>query len=233
VNYILSITAKEPATLPIKGAFVTSIPRDDKGKGTFIIRAAYTDRSVNDVPSHTVDSIVYLRSPKLNPLSADIIEGGAARDQLDEYVFLTARPNSFIAWHDIDLTGIGHIRFTPNWHLYDIYPGGKIEIHVGSPDGELIGETTIEKEQFDTRYRGAFGGLANMTEEQKRRSKHYPPIDERKFFAPGSDKNEFTIPSIAAIKPTRGKQDIYFVFKNDSVPDSESIFPLAEIEMGE
>ena len=72
-----------------------------------------------------------------------------------------------------------------------------------------------------------------MTEEQKKRSKHYPPIDEKKFFAPGSDKNEFTIPSVTAIKATKGKQDVYFVFKNDTVPASESIFPLAEIEMAE
>jgi cytochrome c len=233
VNYILSVTSDEPRTLPVRGTFVTRIPRDDKGRGTFIIRAAYTDRSVNNVPSHTVDSIVYLRSPKLDPLSADIIEGGAARDQLDEYVFLTARPNSFIAWHDVDLTNIHKILFRPNWHLYDIYPGGKVEIRLNSPDGQLIGETTIEREQFDTRYRGAFGGLTNMTEEQKKRSKHYPPIDEKKFFAPGSDKNEFTIPSVAAIKAIKGKQDVYFVFKNDTVPASESIFPLAEIEMAE
>ncbi|HEX8038274.1 MAG TPA: c-type cytochrome, partial [Chryseosolibacter sp.] len=231
VNYILSINSDKPSTLPVSGTFVTRVPEGEGGKGTYIIRAAYTDHPVNGVPSHTVDSIIYLRSPKLNPLSADVTEGGAARDQLDEYVFLTTRPDSFIAWKDIDLTGVSAIRFRPNWHLYDIYPGGKVEIHLESPDGQLIGETTLEREQFDTRYRGAFGGLSNMTEEQKKRSRHYPPIDERKFFAPGSDKNAFTIPSIARVKSTPGKHDIYFVFKNDSVPPGESLFPLAGIEM--
>lgn len=231
VNYILSINRDVPNTLPVKGSFVFRVPEGDNGKGTYIIRAAYTDQGAADLPSLTTDSTIFLVSPKIAPLTADRIEGGALRDQLDEYVFLTARPNSFIAFHDIDLTGIKRISFRPNWHLYDIYPGGTIEVRLGSPDGKLIGSTTLEREQFNTRYRGAFGGLSNMTEEQKQRSRRYPPIDERKFFAPGSDKNAFTIPSIAELKRINGMQDVYFVFKNDKVESNESLFPLAEIQM--
>lgn len=231
VNYILSIHADVPKTLPVKGAFVFRVPEGDNGKGTYIIRAAYTDQGAANLPSLTTDSTILLVSPKIAPLMADRIEGGALRDQLDEYVFLTARPNSFIAFNDIDLTGIKRISFRPNWHLYDIYPGGTIEVRLGSPDGVLIGSTTIEREQFNTRYRGAFGGLQNMTEEQKRRSQRYPHIDERKFFAPGSDKNTFTIPSVAELKRTSGIQDVYFVFRNENVESNESLFPLAEIEM--
>ncbi|MEX2232726.1 MAG: hypothetical protein WD824_11225 [Cyclobacteriaceae bacterium] len=106
-----------------------------------------------------------------------------------------------------------------------------MEIHLDAPDGELIGETEFAREQFNTRYRGAFGGLANMTKEQEERSRRYPPIEQRKFFARGSDKNSFTIPSVSTIRATQGKRDVYFVFKNDSVESSESLFPLAEIEM--
>jgi cytochrome c len=106
-----------------------------------------------------------------------------------------------------------------------------VEIRIDSPDGELIGTTEIEPEQFNTRYRGAFGGLTNMTPEKEIRTRRYPPIDEKKFFAPGSNKNAFTIPSTAVVKPTVGKHDIYFVFKNDSVKREESLLPLAEIEM--
>lgn len=231
INYILTINRDKPTTLPVEGTFITQVPENDRGKGTFIIRAAYTDHGAAGAPPQTADSLIFLRSPRLNPLSADVIEGGAARDQLDEYVFLTTRPNSFIAYKNIDLSGIRRIGFRPNWHLYDIYPGGTIEVRLGSPDGALIGETVIEREQFNTRYRGAFGGLQNMTEEQKRRSQKYAPIDQKKFFARGSDKNAFTIPSIADIKPQKGEHDIYFLFKNDSAKASESLFPLAEIEM--
>jgi cytochrome c len=231
VNYILSINAEMPETLPVKGSFVTRVPPDDNGRGTYIIRAAYTDQGANGLPSHTTDSVIMLRSPILSPLEANAIERGALRDQLDEYVFLTARPNSFILFEDIDLTDIGRILFRPNWHLYDIYSGGKIEIRLGAPDGELIGTTVMEREQFNTRYRGVFGGLRNMTPEQEERSKRYPPIDEKKFFAPGSDKSSFTIPSMADLKRTEGKHNVYILFKNDTVSSEVSLFPLAEIVM--
>lgn len=230
-HYILNTNNEKPETLPVKGTFAFNVPEDDNGKGHYIIRAAYTDRGGDNLPSHTTDSVILLRSPRLSPVNADIIERGAIRDQLDEYVFLTAKPNSFIAYHDVDLSGIKQISFHPNWHLYDIYPGGKIEIRLGASNGELIGATTFEREQFNTRYRGAFGGLQNMTKEQEERSRRYPPINERKFFAPGSDKNSFTIPSVAKIKNLKGKHDLYFVFKNDSAEVSESLFPLAEIRM--
>ena len=230
-RYILSTGNELPQPLAVSGSFVTRVPDDDNGMGTYIIRAAYTDKGAGRLPSHTTDSVILLRSPRLSPLDADEIEGGALRDQLDEYVFLTAKPNSFVAYENVDLTGIRKIMFRPNWHLYDIYPGGKIEVRIGSPQGTLIGETTLEREQFNTRYRGAFGGLANMTREQEERSKRYPPIDQRKFFAPGSNKTSFTIPSVATLKVQEGKHDLYFVFKNDTVSSEESLFPLAEIVM--
>lgn len=230
-NFILSVNRDVPATLPVKGTFIFRVPEGDNGEGTYIVRAAYTDQGATNLPSHTSDSTIFLTSPKMEPLAADKIEGGALRDQLDEYVFLTARPNSFIAFNDIDLTGIKRISFRPNWHLYDIYPGGKIEVRLGSPDGALIGSTTIEREQFNTRYRGAFGGLPNMTPEQAKRSKRFPPIDEKKFFARGSNKNAFTIPSIAKLENATGVHDVYFVFKNENAQANESLFPLAEIEM--
>lgn len=230
-RYILSTGNELPQPLAVSGSFVTRVPDDDNGMGTYIIRAAYTDKGAGKLPSHTTDSVIFLRSPRLSPLDADEIEGGALRDQLDEYVFLTAKPNSFVAYENVDLTGIRKIMFRPNWHLYDIYPGGKIEVRIGSPQGTLIGETMLEREQFNTRYRGAFGGLANMTREQEERSKRYPPIDLRKFFAPGSNKTSFTIPSVATLKVQEGKHDLYFVFKNDTVSSEESLFPLAEIVM--
>lgn len=231
VNYILSINRPLPETMPVSGTFVTSVPPGDNGRGTYILRAAYTDKGGDDLPSQTTDSVIFLRSPVLLPLQADVIAAGAIRDQLDEYVFLTAKPNAFIAFKGIDLNGIAKISFRLNWHLYDIYPGGAIEIHLDSPEGRLIGQARVEREQFNTRYRGAFGGLTNMTAEQKKRSKRYPPIDEKKFFAPGSNKNDFTIPSTAVLEPIEGQHDIYFVFRNDSVSTGESLFPLAAIEM--
>jgi cytochrome c len=229
-QYILNIESEEKSTMPMKGVARTSPPKGENGRGTYFLRAAYTDRGVAGIPPQTTDTILVLKSPKVNPLKADIIEGGALRDQLDEYVFLTVKPGSYIAYRNIDLTGIKQILFRANWHLYDIYPGGIVEIHLDDKDGQLIGQTRIEPEQFNTRYRGLFDGLPNPNEEQKERSKRYPPLDPRKFFGPGSDKTSFTIPSMATINETEGIHTIYFVFRNEEVKKTESLFPLAEIE---
>ena len=231
VNYILNFNDKHARTIPVKGKYVTKMPKDDAGHGTYIIRAAYTDKGAGTIPALTSDTVIALRSPKIVALSADSIYGGAIRDQLDEYVFLTTRHSSFIAFKKIDMTGIRRILFRANWHLYDIYPGGKVEIRIDGPTGELIGETQIEPEQFNTRYRGLFNGLSNPTREKQERSKRYPPLNPREFFARGSNKNSFTIPSAAILKEISGDHDIYFVFKNEAAKPGESLFPLAEIEL--
>jgi cytochrome c len=228
-NYILNINSQRVPSLPGKGKYMVNVPADDNGRGTYIFRVAYTDRGAGSIPPQTTDTVLVLRSPKLSPLKADRIAGGALRDQLDEYVFLTAKPDSYIAYNDVDLTGISRIVFRANWHLYDIYPGGRIEIRLDSPDGEIIGETLFEPQQFNTRYRGLFGGLKNPTAEQQARMKRYPPVDPARFFARGADKTSFTIPSESVIKKTDGKHDLYFVFRKHGSEKADALFPLAEI----
>lgn len=230
-EYILNVNRKPGGSLPEKGKYVFNVPKDDSGKGTYIFRVAYTDRGAGEIPPLTTDTVLLLRSPLLNPLNADSIGGGAIRDQLDEYVFVTARPNSFISFDAIDLSGIREISFRANWHLYDIYAGGKIEIRIDNPDGQLIGETTIEREQFNTRYRGLFDGLTNPDSEQQKRMKRYAPIDASRFFAPGANKNSYTIPSTAPIVETSTIHDVYFVFKGQAEANTDALFPLAEVEL--
>jgi cytochrome c len=228
-NYILAINNQARNALPGKGRYMTDVPADDNGRGTYILRVAYTDHGAGAIPSQTSDTVLVLRSPKLNPVKAEIIEGGALRDQLDEYIFLTAKNGSHIGYKSIDLTDVKQILFRANWHLYDIYSGGRIEIRIDKPDGVVIGETVVEREQFNTRYRGLFGGLTNPTDEQQGRMKKFAPLDASKFFAQGSEKNSFTIPSIAVIKEIQGIHNLYFVFKSHTSGKEESLFPLAEI----
>lgn len=230
-NYILTINSQTLPSLPGKGKYILNVPSDDNGRGTYIFRAAYTDRGAGAIPSQTSDTVLVLRSPKLNPVKAEIIEGGALRDQLDEYIFLTAKPDSYIGYKQLDLTNVKQVLFRANWHLYDIYPGGKVEVRLDKHDGPLIGEAILEPEQFNTRYRGLFDGLTNPTPEQQARMKRYPVLDPSKFFAPGSDKNSFTIPSEAVIKETNGVHDVYFVFRNHRPDKADALFPLAEIEL--
>ena len=229
VNYILNHETK--SGLPVVGEFTFQIPTPDQGSGSFVMRAAYADKGNGQLPSLASESVVILRSPKLIPVNADQ-QNGTIRDQLDEYTFLTARPNSFIAFHKLDLSSIKQISFQPNWHLYDIYVGGKIEMHLDTEQGELIGETELLPRQFNVRYRGAFAPPPGSAEKAVPIDKTLPPLDMSQFFGPGSDKSSFTIPSVITFKKEiSGFHDIYFIFRNDQAKPEESLFPLSSIEL--
>ena len=214
VNYILNITNKSLSTLPINGNYIATILPGDKGKGKFILRAAYSDRGTNspgiNMPVQTSEHIVVLRSPQLLPTEAQVIAGGAVRDQLDEYTFLTAKPNSYIGYKSLDLTDIKQVEFRPNWHLYDIYRGGYVEIRLDSPTGELLGKTEIKEEQFNIKKMP--GGMDKFWSR--------PPAD---------DKTARTFTSTATLKSAVGKHDLYFVFKSDDPTTQQALFPLALI----
>jgi len=215
--------------IPTNGSFVTAVPTDDAARGTYVFRAAYADKGNGVAPSLAEESIVILKSTRLIPANADVING-AIRDQLDEYTFLTARPNSHIAFKRIDLTGIVQVKFQPNWHLYDIFKGGEIEVHLDSPTGALIGATYLSDKQFNTRYRGLFIPPPGEVYNGVKPDLSLPQLDASKFFAPGVDKSLYTLPSFADIKPTAGFHDVFFVFKNHKLKPEESLFPLAYIE---
>lgn len=225
-NYILHITS-QPSTPP-SGTFNTTLPKNDKGRGKWVIRAAYTDQPKDSLPSLTTERVQILRSPILQTVDADEIKG-AIRDHLDEYTFLTAKPGSHIAFKSIDLTDVKQLQLIPNWHLYDIYKGGKVTVHLDGIDGEVIGETTLMPQQFNMRYRGAFGGLDDKKKMEEVKKLNLPFLDEKKFFGPGSDKNEYTLPSTVNLKPVNGRHDLYMVFTNDSAKADESLFPLVRV----
>jgi hypothetical protein len=176
----------------------------------------------------STERVQILRSPVLQTVDADVIEG-VIRDHLDEYTFITARTGSHIAFNDIDLSQVTKLQLIPNWHLYDIYKGGRIAIRLDGPEGAIIGEAEMFPQQFNMRYRGAFGGLDDKKKMEEVKKLKLPVLDESKFFGPGSDKNEYTLPSIVDIKPVEGRHDLYFTFTNDSAKSDEALFPLVRI----
>ena len=228
VNYILNHESKIGA--PVSDEYVPQIPNEDNGLGTFIFRAAYADKGKGEIPSLFSESVVMLKSPKLIPVNADV-QQNVIRDQLDEYTFLTARPNSFIGFSNLDLSGIKEISIQPNWHLYDIYKGGEIEVHLDSESGELIGKTELVPKQFNVRYRGAFAPPPRSAEKGVEVDKKLPPLDLSKFFGQGSDKSSYTIPSLVIIKNVTGFQSLYFIFKNDQAKPEDALFPISSITL--
>lgn len=228
-NYILSQGRMEKS-LALRGAYAPSgLPTDDNGRGSFVFRAAYTDRGAAALPALFAEDVKILKSPRLLPTMAEV-QQGVIRDQLDEYTFVTARPGSHLAFQQIDLTGVTEIRVQPNWHLYDIYKGGTIEIRLGSERGTLIGKADMSPKQFNVRYRGAFAPPPGSAEKGVEIDRTLPSLDLSKFFGPGSDKSMFTLPTDIAIRATEGQQNVFFIFVNPQAKPEESLFPLAYIE---
>jgi cytochrome c len=225
-NYILGISTSQK--MKAAGTFITTVPRDDKGTGKWIIRAAYTDHPKDSLPGLSTERVQILRAPIIQAVDADHVQG-LIRDHLDEYTFLTARKDSYIVLKNIDLTNVKQIQLIPNWHLYDIYKGAKVSLRVDKVDGNILAETDMLPEQFNMRYRGAFGGLDDKNKMEQVKKRNLPVLDESAFFARGSDKNEFTIPSILPSGALQGRHDLYFVFTNDSADAKDALVPLARI----
>ena len=145
-NYILSSNQKTISTLPLKGNFTPKIPEGDNGKGTLIIRAAYTDKSAKGSEALTTEEVKILRSPQLSPGTADVTHRAEVNLQTMFAVSLNIIPksNGYIDLKQIDFTGntaIGNQRLA---FPMTGYSGGTIEVRLDNPDGELLGQVKIE-----------------------------------------------------------------------------------------
>lgn len=231
VNYILHITDKTVASLPVKGSYNPQIPEGDNGRGSFILQAGYADRGAGDAPSHVVEKIVRLRNPVLQPGDADLLKGsdlvvsgsgGAPR--------LKPLHGTILGYKDIDLSGISQLKIHGSATVREDNSGGKIEVRLGSPEGKVIGSVdvalfvppastpvpTMEQALQDA------GGNKKAAEKliedirAQNRVKNTPP--------------EIFIP---LDKSTSGKQDLYFVFTNAQARTAQPLLTVSGIEFRE
>lgn len=228
VNYILHITDKTSPSLPVKGSFQPIIPEGDNGRGSFILQAGYLDRGAGSAPSHLVEKILRLRNPTLLPGDADVLtgsdlvisgSGGAAR--------LKPLHGTVLGYKGIDLTGINTLKIHGSATVREDNSGGKIEVRVGSPEGNTIGSVdvalfippsstpvpTLEQAMQDA------GGNRKLAEKRieeiraQNRIKNTPP--------------EIFIP---LEQGTEGKQDVYFVFTNSTAQNAQPLLTVNGIE---
>ncbi|MVM34757.1 carbohydrate-binding protein [Spirosoma sp. HMF4905] len=144
VNYILSLSEDKAVVkaLPAKGSYTTTVPMGESAKGSFVLRAAYTDKGNASLPASIGESVVVLRSSVLAPETAD---------ESKSTEFITAQGKSFyvvgsgayLGYHTIDLGGINQIDFMVQASPKVDAAGGTIEVRLDSPTGKLIGETPL------------------------------------------------------------------------------------------
>ena len=152
-QYVLGVsdTGAAPRRLPQQGTITTAAAggrgsrrsESDAGRGSYVLRATYTDEGASGVPAITASDAVLLRYPLLAPESADSISAGIVfNESKGDPGFVVNRDGSHIAFSGIDLTGIERIEIgalTRFW-TWSHFKGGTVEVRLDSVTGPLVGE---------------------------------------------------------------------------------------------
>jgi len=206
VDYILSMNDQQAniASLPLSGKAKAVVPEGENGQGSFLLRASYTDKGAGAISTLSGVDYVALRNPFLDPqLSVD--RKGVTLMTTPSVSFMMIGNDSHIALKGIDLTGIQQIDVIANISQRNSAIGGSVEIRLGSPTGEILGQS--EKiGRVEMGFRPPQG--TNM-------------LDWRRQVAPRAK---------VAIKPVTGLQDIYLIFKNPEAKGEEVLMSIIEIE---
>ena len=138
VRYILALgDTKIMQRQPVKGAYVMA---PQKKSGSYLLSASYTDRGNGVAGPLTSSSSMALRSPRLKAAQSDgareitKVELPGTKNE----VAVATQSGSNIAYNDIDLSGISAVNVTA-YASDERAAGGKIEVRVGSPRGQLLG----------------------------------------------------------------------------------------------
>lgn len=229
VKYILNSTDKTLSTLPLQGTYKPEIPKGDNGKGTVLIRAAYTDRPVGTtkaVPAQTTEEMIVLRSPDLNAAEAPISKGvemkalGVAGLGFTVVCF----ENSYIAFPGIDLTGIDSLDLNAAAQRREGSVGGTIEIRLDSPTGTLVGQHEVKvAKPVD---------MAKVMAELEGGAKKEGTGTTAQTPKPApAPRNRMSQPPVhIGIQPTTGKHDIYLVFRNPHAKPIEPLMSFSKIK---
>lgn len=142
VRYILSLSSEATIStfLPVKGSYNASVPPGDKGNGVYVVRAAYKDKGASGLPSLQAEQTLVLRNAKLDVHGFD--EYQSVRKVSSGANMVLPDKGGYMVLKQVDLNAITELRVqavAPTKPLRTI--GGKIELHLDSPTGKLIGES--------------------------------------------------------------------------------------------
>ncbi|MDX2303439.1 MAG: PQQ-dependent sugar dehydrogenase [Microscillaceae bacterium] len=145
VSYILSLAKKptEAQNIPLKGTYTMKAPEGDNGKGGILLRAAYTDKGGNKIPTLSAENIIFLRNSNLEPQHADF--------KKNVKVLITPRVNfslvgseAHIGYKQLDMTGIKQINVYARARQRSGDLGATVEVRLDSPTGKLLGTVEIK-----------------------------------------------------------------------------------------
>jgi cytochrome c len=222
VKYILNSTDKTLSTLPVKGEYKPEIPKGDNGRGSVLIRAAFTDRAVSGaktIPAQTTEEMIVLRNPEMYAAEAPVVKGAELKALGVAGLGFSVVPfnNSYLGFKDIDLSGIEKLELDASAQRREGSVGCTIEVRLDSPTGPLVGQEKVElAPEID---------VAKVMAEMESEKKNAKPGEVVK------QRNPFARPPVKIkLQDTKGKHDIYFVFKNDEAKPIQPLLSFSKIK---
>jgi cytochrome c len=146
VKYILSVSGEAAAStsLPAKGSYTATLPEGDKGKGIFIVRAAYEDKGANGLPSLRSEQTLVLRNAKVDVHGLDLYDFVNKMSYGGNNLAIPSKSGAYMALKGIDLNGVTEVRVTASAPRPQLNArGGKVELRLGSSTGQVIGESSF------------------------------------------------------------------------------------------
>ena len=142
VKYILNIANEKPKdkTLPVKGNYTAKLASSDKGKGVYIVRAAYEDQGANGMPSLKSEQSFVLRNAKIDAHGFDEYQDVNKMAFGGNNLAIPSKSGASMAIKQVDLNGLSALQVlatAPKPQLNAI--GGIVELHLGSPTGKVLG----------------------------------------------------------------------------------------------
>ncbi len=207
VDYILSMNDEQAniASLPLTGKAKAVVPEGENGPGSFLLRASYADKGAGSIGSLEGVDYVALRNPFVDPQTS-VDRKGVQLLTTPSVNFFMAGDNTHFALMQTDLTGIRQIDVLTAVNQRNGGIGGSVEVRLGSPTGELLGQS----EKIGRKEGGGFRPPQGVS-----------PIDWRR-----QNANR----AVVKIKPVSGIQDLYFVFKNPDAKGDQVLMSILEIE---
>jgi cytochrome c len=221
VKYIVGLAEKKSTAkeLPLSGTFVTTSPPDDNGRGGYLLRAAYKDRGTKELGSIAAEKIIPLRNPVVDPEKAETSHGVLVMTTPRRSLNMVGS-GGHLGYRGLDMNGIKEIEVLVQASPRSGASGGTIEVHLDSPEGQLIGtsEPVVPREINFRRL------MANNPppSAQNRRNTPQPDFATRMRMS--------SIHAVIPLESVEGLHDVYFVFKNPQATSNQILMQVIEIE---
>jgi cytochrome c len=131
--WIMSLADPVHRPRPFVGTFLLQTP-DPEATGAFLFHASYKDKGLGEHPPLAASQILLLRNPLQQAEKADELINARVASPTCE-----VRHGSALVYKQIDLKGIEAIEIA----LESAAGGGRIELHLGSPEGRLAGSVDL------------------------------------------------------------------------------------------